>query len=187
MGKEDDVFGFAQVGPTMSGNPTAAAGDMLSWQTPVRFDTGLLKKLITRHDALEARVGTLVQGFKRNRAEAWRVARECAGQLHELRRVEALWLYPVLARGLAGDATMWRQLVNLRFVMNGLARRVLRSIEELAQAIRHATDITAAIGAVIKAFAEYRRRNESELYALYDLMDPRLAAAPAPLARAIGK
>jgi hypothetical protein len=183
MGKEDDVFGFAQLGPAVSDPVLRAPGAGVSWRTPVRFDTGLLKKLITRHDALEARVGSLVQGFKRNRAEAWRVARECAGQLHELRRVEALLLYPVLARGVSGNAEMSRRLVNLRFAMNGLARRVLRSIEELAQAIRNAADLNVAVGAVIRAFAEYRRRNESELYALYDLMDPRLDTASAQLAR----
>ena len=78
------------------------------------------------------------------------------------------------------------KLVSLRFVMNGLARRVLRSIDDLSAATRQATDITAPIGAVMKALAEYRRRNEAELYALYELMDPR-AATPAKCARSARK
>jgi hypothetical protein len=174
MGKEDDVF--ARLGPALADD--ASPSEALSWRTPVRFDPTLLKKLITRHDMLEARVASLAKDFKSNRAEAWRVTRDCAAQLHELRRAEALWLYPVLARGLNTDATAWRQLVKLRFVMNGLARRVLRDIEQLAHATRLASDIGPAIGEVSKALAEYRRRNESELYALYDLMDPRAAVTP---------
>lgn len=171
MGKEDDVF--ARLGPALNDIPNATPTEAISWRTPVRYDPTLLKKLITRHDALEARVAAIARGFRSNRAEAWRVVRDCATQLHELRRAEALWLYPVLARGLTADQTAWRQLVKLRFVMNGLARRVLRGIDELSAATRQATDIGLPIGAVMKALAEYRQRNEAELYALYDLMDPR--------------
>jgi hypothetical protein len=174
MGKEDDVF--ARLGPALADN--ALPGETINWRTPVRFDPTLLKKLITRHEQLQARVTTLAHEFKANRAEAWRVARDCATQLHELRRAEALWLYPVLARGLNTDATAWRQLVKLRFVMTGLARRLLRDIEQLAHATRLSSDITAAINAVMKALAEYRQRNESELYALYDLMDPGAPGKP---------
>jgi hypothetical protein len=174
MGKEDDVF--ARLAPATADN--ASPGEAITWRTPVRFDPALLKKLITRHEQLEARVATLAHEFKSNRAEAWRVARDCATQLHELRRAEALWLYPVLARGLNADANAWRQLVKLRFAMTGLARRVLRDIEQLAQATRLSSDITSVIAAVTKALAEYRQRNESELYALYDLMDPRASGKP---------
>jgi len=184
MGKEDDVF--ARLGPALIDNTNAMPTESIGWRTPVRYDPTLLKKLITRHDALQARVAALARDFHSNRAEAWRTARDCAAQLHELRRAEALWLYPVLARGLAADQAVWRQLVSLRFVMNGLARRVLRSIDDLSAATRQATDIAAPVGAVMKALAEYRRRNEAELYALYELMDPR-AATPAKGARSARK
>ena len=176
MGKEDDVF--AHLGTVVADGAHAASSEAISWRTPVRFDPTLLKKLITRHDALQARIAALAREFRSNRTEAWRVARECASDLHELRRSEALWLYPVLARGLASDQAMWRQLVKLRFVMNGLARRVLRSIDELALATRQAAEIAAPVAAVTRALAEYRRHNEAELYALYELMDPRAAAVP---------
>jgi hypothetical protein len=93
--------------------------------------------------------------------------------LHELRRKEALWIYPVIAHGLTEDAGARRKLLNLRFLMNSLARRVLRSIEELARTIRHVADINGGVATVTHALAEYRQRNETELYTLYSLMDPR--------------
>lgn len=183
MGKEDV---FVHLGSAPADSTTTAPAESISWRTPVRYDGTLLKKLITRHDALDARVAALPKEFRDNRAEAWRGARDCATQLHELRRAEALWLYPVLARGLAADQGIWRQLVSLRFVMNGLARRVLRSIDELSLATRQASDISAPIRVVMKALADYRHRNEAELYALYELMDPR-AGTPAKGARATRK
>lgn len=167
MGKGQDLLGPAR-GP-IEHTPSEA----LTWYTPVRFDPGLLRKLLDQHDMLDARVASLPNRFRRDREEAWRSAQACAGQLHDLRRQEALWVYPVIARGLASDPAARRRLLNLRFMMNGLARRVLRSIDELAQTMRQLTDIAAAVTMVASALAEYRKRNESELYTLYCLMDPR--------------
>jgi len=181
MGKEDVVLD--RRGSSLSDRAQAPSSEAISWRTPVRFDPTLLKRLIDGHESLQTRVGTLADVFRGNRAEAWRIAHECAAQLHDLRRAEALWLYPVLARGLAADTSVWRQLVKLRFVMNGCARRVLRSLDELGSAARQSADIGQPVGAVLKEFAEYRRRNETELYALYDLMDPR-AAIPVKALRA---
>jgi len=147
--------------------------EALAWYTPVRFDPAVLRKLVDQHDLLDARIASLPNWFRRNREEASHAAQACAGHLHELRRHEAPWIYPVIARNLASDPAARRRLLNLRFVMNGLARRVLRSIEELVQAMHQMTDIAAAFRSVASALAEYRQRNESELYTLYCLMDPR--------------
>jgi hypothetical protein len=169
MGKEQDLLGFGS-GKAQSQH---APSEALTWYTPVRFDPGLLRRLLDQHDTLDAHVASLPNRFRRNREEAWNTAQACAGQLHELRRQEALWVYPVIAHSLASDPAARRRLLNLRFVMNGLARRVLRSLDELVQAMRQLTDIAAAAATVSSALAEYRQRNESELYTLYCLMDPR--------------
>jgi len=169
MRNEEEVL---QSGPSVAG-PPAVPVDALNWYTPVRFDPALLRKLIEQHEKLDERVASLPNLFGRDRAEALKTAQVCAGQLHELRRQEALWIYPVMARHFAGDAGAHRQVLNLRFVMNGLARRVLRAIDDLARAMRLASDVAAAAAAVVRALTEYRQRNEAELYTLYSLMDPR--------------
>jgi len=166
MGNEHDVSDLAR------GSAGATPDEALTWYTPVRFDPALLRRLLNQYDALDARLASLPHRFRRDAEDASRTATECAGQLHELRRQEALWVYPVIARGLANDAPTRRRLLNLRFVMNALARRVLRSIEEFACAARHSTDIAATVISMNCALTEYRQRNESELYTLYCLMDP---------------
>lgn len=173
MGKENEAFDLVQVARKLTSNGTTQPPAALTWYTPVRFDPSLLRKLLDEHDVLDTRVASLRSRFRLNRDEAWRAAHACAGQLHELRRQEALWIYPVIAHGLAGDDAARRQLTNLRFMMNSLARRVLRSIEELARTIRQVADINAGVATVTHALAEYRQRNETELYTLYSLMDPR--------------
>jgi hypothetical protein len=164
--------------------PTTEA---LTWYTPVRFDPGLLRKLLDQHDALDAGIAAVPNRFRRDREEAWRETQACAGQLHEVRRQEAMWVYPVIAHGLDGDPGTRQQVFNLRFVMNGLARRVLRRLEELAQAVREVKDIGAPVATVVHAVAEYRQRNESELYTLYSLMDPRQIRANAADSRSTRK
>jgi len=172
MGKEN-AFDLVQAARHLTSNGTPQPPAALTWYTPVRFDPGLLKKLLDEHDLLDTRVAALPNRFRHDREEAWRSAHACAGQLHELRRQEALWLYPVIAHGLASDAAARSRLTSLRFVMNSLARRVLRSLEELAQTIRQVADINAGAATVSHALAEYRQRNETELYTLYSLMNPR--------------
>ena len=176
MGKDSEAQDVLRVARKVSTN--GAQPEALTWYTPVRFDPALLKQLLDGHDALDARVASLPNRFRHNREEAWRLTQTCASQLHELRRQEALWIYPVIAHGLTAD-TARRKLLNLRFLMNSLARRVLRSIEELARSIRNVADINTGVTAVTNALAEYRQHNETELYTLYSLMDPRRVPAVA--------
>jgi hypothetical protein len=159
----------------VSGNKTGR-DTLLGWHTPVRFDPNLLRQLLAQHDALDRDLASLPDHAARDRDEAERIAVACACQLHELRRQESLWIYPLMTRHFDGDPIARRRLLNLRFVMNSLARRVLRQIDELTRALHQAGDIRAAAAAVTAALADYRQRNESELYTLYGLMDPRDAA-----------
>jgi len=164
---------------TQPGSPATAGARRdaaLDWQAPLRFDPQLLRQLLARHDALERELAALPDHAARDRAQAVRIAGTCAGLLHELRRQEALWIYPLMARRFGGDPVARRRLTDLRFAMNGLARRVLRQIDALSQALRQAGDVRAALAGVVSALADYRLRNESELYTLYSLTDARSTA-----------
>lgn len=147
------------------------AGMALTWNSPVQFDPSLVARLVAQHEALNARFAALVGELGNDPEVAERAVRACADELHELRRSEALWLYPVIARGFAPDPISRRLVWQSRLVMLGLARRVLRRFDELARAIRSGTEISAAADHVTKALAEYQRRNETEMYPLYNLME----------------
>src|SRR4051794_3187407 len=119
MGKEDEGFAHAHLASRTRERAAAPPAEASTWHTPVRFDPGLIRKLLDQHDALDKRVAELPHRFRRDREEAWRGAQACAGHLHEVRRQEALWVYPVIARGLDSNPDARRQLLSLRFVMNG--------------------------------------------------------------------
>ena len=50
----------------------------------------------------------------------------------------------------------------------GLARRVLRRLDELARAIHSRSEVAAAAAHANSALIEYRRRNEATMYPLYN-------------------
>jgi hypothetical protein len=147
------------------------SGLALTWNTPVQFDATLVARLIDEHRELNARFSQVVSHLDKVPAVAEHAVRECADQLHELRRMEALWLYPVIARGFAPDPIARRLVWQSRLVMLGLARRVLRRFDELIRAIRTGNEVSIAADHVTKALAEYQRRNEAEMYPLYNLME----------------
>jgi hypothetical protein len=158
------------------------SGMALTWNTPVHFDPTLVARLIEQHRELNERFSALCGHLGKHPAAAEHSVRECADQLHELRRVEALLLYPVIARGFAPDPIARRLVWQSRLVMLGLARRVLRRFDELVRAIRNGTEINIAADHVAKALAEYQRRNETDMYPLYNLMERLHVAAPSQAA-----
>jgi len=148
-----------------------SASVTLSLNTPVHFDPSLVTRLVAQHNALSTRFTALITELDKDPEASERAVRDCADQLHELRRTEALWLYPVIARGFAPDPVARRLVWQSRLVMLGLARRLLRRFDELARAIRGGTEISTAADHVASALAEYQRRNEAEMYPLYNLME----------------
>jgi hypothetical protein len=147
------------------------SGLSLTWTTPVHFDATLVVRLIDQHRELNVRLGEVVAEIGRDPAAAESAVRDCANQLHELRRAEALWLYPVIARELMADPMARRQFSEARLAMLSLARRLLRRFDELVRAIQSGKEIRAAAVRVVKALAAYRRRNEAQIYPLYSLME----------------
>lgn len=148
-----------------------SAGAALTLNTPVHFDPSLVPRLLAQHGELNARFTALVAELGKDPEASERAVRDCADQLHEMRRAEALWLYPVIARGFAPDPVARRLIWQSRLVMQGLARRVLRRFDELARAIRSGTEASAAAEHTITALTEYQRRNEADMYPLYNLME----------------
>ena len=148
----------------------AGSDDTLSFDTPVRFDAALAARLIAGHGELSIRFGALIRRLDGEPEGIGREIRDCSIRLHGLRRTEALWLYPVLARGVLRDGVARRQFMRLRLVMLGLARRVLRQFDDLAEAVQEGRETAQIADAAVKALAEYRARNEAEIYPLYDFI-----------------
>jgi len=162
-------------GKTLQAVPSS---ESLSLNTPVHFDAGLLPRLMAGHGELNARFATLLCRLDDDPQDAVCAIRDCASRLHELRRTEALWLYPVIAHGVQYDEDARRQLARLRLVMVALTRRVVRRFDNLLQGIVNGTPTQAAAEDVSALLAEYVQRNEAEIYPLYSLMGTRQNAAP---------
>lgn len=165
------MFNLAQGAKVLNGIwPTGPSGPAPTWNTPVQFDASLVARLTAQHDELNARFQTLVSQLDRDPEAAELAVRECAKQLHDLRRTEALRLYPAIARLFGPDPAAQRLASQSRLIMTGLVRHVLRSFDELVHAIHCGFKVPEAADRVTKALAEYRRRNEGEMYPMYDLM-----------------
>jgi hypothetical protein len=153
------------------------SSEFLALDTSVHFDAGLPARLIAGHGELNARFATLLCRLDDDPQAAVCAIRDCASRLHDLRRTEALWLYPVIARGLEYDDDARRQLARLRLVMVALTRRVVRRFEQLLQAIVDGTPTRAAADDVSVLLTEYVQRNEAEIYPLYSLTGMRQSHA----------
>lgn len=148
-----------------------------SWNTPVQYEATLVPTLIAQHDELDARFSALTGMLQRNPASAEFAVRDCAERLHGLRHAEALRLYPVIAHALAADPVQRRLFWQSRLVMLGLARRALRRFDELTSAVQKGAGIMMAAGNVVASMAEYRRRNETTMYPLYQKVGRNAAAS----------
>jgi hypothetical protein len=175
--KEFDMFkpSTRKMAPN-GASDTLPARVAIAWAMPVHFDATLVMRLVDQHRELNLRFDELVAeihsdaNVPANPQIAADAVRDCAGQLHDLRRAEALWLYPVIAREFAEDPVARRLFWQARLTMLSLARGLLRRFEELAQALQEGKTACHAADHVATAFAEYRRRNEAEMYPLYNLM-----------------
>jgi hypothetical protein len=168
--KDIDMLNLAQGVKELNDVWRGPSGIAPPWNTSVQFDATLVARLVAQHDELNARFATAVDQLDKDPETAERTVRECADQLHDLRRIEALRLYPVIARSFGPDPAAQQLASQSRLAMMGLVRRVLRLFDELVRAIRNGAEIPAAAHRVATALTEYRRRNEGEMYPMYDLM-----------------
>jgi hypothetical protein len=163
------MFNINQPKRTGGAAQQAPVDGLIALDTPVEYDPGLVDRLVAEHRALEGRLGRLADEWETDPLIE-RSVHACSAKLHDLRRTEALWLYPLIARRLARDPVTRRQFLQLRLVMLGLARRTLRACDELLHAVGEGIDTKHAVAEARRALAEYRQRNEGEIYPLYQLM-----------------
>jgi hypothetical protein len=149
----------------------------LAGNTPAQFDAGLVANLAAQYDELDATFKAAMSQLKTNADSAELMVRECAEQLLKLRHIEAIRLYPVIGRSIWPDPVARRLFWQSRLVMLGLARRVLRRFEDVTRAMHGGAVSDTAIDHFIKALAEYRHRNETEIYPLYAMAGRRAATA----------
>jgi uncharacterized membrane protein len=164
------MFKFVRDKQAAGSAKSPGASDSIALDTPVRFDGRLVVGLVTEHAELNRRLGALARQLDGDPHVIEGEVRDCAAILHRLRRTEALWLYPIIARGVARDPVARRQFVQLRLHMLSLARRALRQFDNLAEAIQRGTEVDAAAELAARALGEYRMRNEAEIYPLYDFI-----------------
>lgn len=155
----------------------APARAAVALHTPVQFDPALIRRLLTDHEALNACFAHLVCLIDTDVAAAVGAAGDCINRIHELRRSESTWLYPVIACGIDADPAARAQLMQLRLAMLTLARQAMRALEELVRAVREHDQPYAAADRASAPLAEYLRRSAGEIYPLYDLMGTRTALA----------
>lgn len=141
----------------------------------VTFDRALVPRLMALHETLNAKFAHLVCALDNDKVAAAAALAACVGQLHELRRIETVSLYPVIGRGIDADPAARTQLMQLRMVLLVQFRRLLRLFDELAQAIHAGSYARHEAERVSQPLAEYLRRCEFEVYPLYALVDGRIA------------
>ena len=159
--------------------PSASSDAALTLSTPVRFDARLIARLLAATDAMNANLASLLCRLDDDVEGSVGAIKDCARQLHAVRQTEALWLYPVLARSVEFDLRARPQLAQLRLEMLALARRVLRRLDDLVRALRSGEQVAAAVEHTTDAWSEYLRRNEHEVYPLYESVGRRAATAAA--------
>lgn len=149
----------------------------LPGSTPAQFDASLIAQLIAQYDELNATFNAAIHQLESDPDAAELMTRECAEQLLKLRHIEAIRLYPVIGRSIWPDPVARRLFWQSRLVMLGLARRVLRRFDELTRAMQNRSLSVTAVDHFVRALAEYRQRNETEIYPLYALAGRRSTAA----------
>ena len=141
----------------------------LPGNTPAHFDAALVAQLTAQYDELDATFRAAMSQLESDPDAADRMTRECAEQLLKLRHIEAIRLYPVIGRSIWPDPVARRLFWQSRLVMLGLARRVLRRFDDLTRAMHSGAVSVTAVDHFAKALGEYRQRNETEIYPLYEL------------------
>lgn len=141
----------------------------------VTFDRALVPRLMALHETLNAKFAHLVCALDTDRPDAAKALAACVDQLHDLRRIETVSLYPVIGRGIDADPAARSQLMQLRMVLLAQFRHLLRLFDDLARAIDAGSYARLEAERVSQPLADYLRRCEFEVYPLYALVDGRIA------------
>lgn len=139
-------------------------------KAPARYERSLVPRLIGAQKTLVARFNDLLGTFEHDPAANAAAVEDCARQFTAVRHIETIWLYPIIAQAVEGDGGARGELMELRLVAMILARRVLRSFDELTQAIRAEVLASDAAMRLATALMRYASHSERSVYPLYELV-----------------
>ncbi len=156
------------------------AGETLNLHPPVGFDSTLTDRLLSMHDALNSRFATILCTFDRDPAATVAAIGFLANELQDLRRAEAMWIYPLIAKGVDADIDARRQLMRLRISLLAELRAIVRLLGEMSQALQAGTPCQSTADLISGSMIAFLRRGEMEVYPLYNLvgsglLSPRVA------------
>jgi hypothetical protein len=153
---------FPEHGPSPSAAPTR--------QGPLKFEPVLVPRLRAAHAALNKRIAELISVIEHDPAASARAIEDCARQFSAMRHIETIWLYPILAQAVEGDAGARGQFAELRLIGLILARRVQRCFDDLMQAVRAEVFVVDTAMGASAAVARYSRHSDHAVYPLYELI-----------------
>lgn len=152
------------------------AGETLNLNPPVGFDPTLTDRLLGMHDTLNSRFAAILCMLDRDPSSAVVVIDVLASELQDLRRAEAMWIYPLIAKGVDADVDARRQLMRLRISLLAELRAILRLLGEMSHALRAGTPCQSTADLISGSMATFLRRGETEVYPLYNLVGSGLLA-----------
>lgn len=153
-------------------DPVPRAAPAATRQATPKFEPTLVPRLLGACKALDSRFSSLAAPMERDPAAHVPAIEECAGQFAAVRHLETVWLYPVLALAVQGDAGARGQFMELRLIGLMLARRVQRCFDELLQALRAEVLVGDAAQRLACALAKYAQHSEQSIYPLYEMLGP---------------
>jgi len=142
--------------------------EALSWSTPIAYEPDLPDRLVLAHRELTVTLELLAEAAGLSVASAVAdAARSCVQQMHALHRLEAMRLYPLIARRQDLDVAGMSAFTRARLEAAGMGRRVLRVLESALE-----PGAEGALGAADVRFAmvllqRYVQDKEARLYPLY--------------------
>jgi hypothetical protein len=152
------------------------AGETLNLHPTVGFDSRLIDRLLGMHDALNSRFAAILCMLDHDPVSAVAAIGVLASELHDLRRAQAMWIYPLVAKGVDADVDARRQLMRLRISLLAELRAILRLLGEMSQALQAGTPCQSTADLVSGSITTFLRRGEAEIYPLYNLVGSGLLA-----------
>ena len=140
----------------------------------VQFDPGLIERLVAANDRLRAAFARVVEAWQSADGELAAAAAHCAHELHALNRIEAMRLYPVIARRYAAQPAALDAFTRRRLAVYGHGRKLLRFLE--GTAARGSAD-TAGMRAAVGFLGRYVAEKQAQVYTAYLALGKRAATA----------
>lgn len=145
-------------------------GETLNLHPPAGFDSSLTERLLGVHDALNSRFAAILCMLDHDPESAVAVVDALASELQDLRRAEAMWIYPLIAKGVDADVDARRQLMRLRISLLAELRAIMRLLGEMSQALQAGTPCKSTADLISGSMTTFLRRGETEVYPLYNLV-----------------